>query len=123
MLLHWTPLMDDKKPECKIDAYGNKRWFLNGKYHRENGPAVEWANGNKFWCLNGLLHRENGPAIEYSNGYKAWYLNGKLHRENGPAIEYANGETRYYINGNHIPQLDNMKIYGKENLQKLITLL
>ena len=26
---------------------------LNGKLHREDGPAVEWANGRKHWYLNG----------------------------------------------------------------------
>ena len=25
--------------------------------------------------MNGKLHREDGPAIEYANGYKSWYLN------------------------------------------------
>jgi len=32
-------------------------------------------SGDKFWSLNGKLHREDGPAIEYSNGDKVWYLN------------------------------------------------
>ena len=36
-----------------------------------------WDNGNKSWCLNGKLHREDGPAREYADGTKAWYLNGK----------------------------------------------
>ena len=35
------------------------------------------TNGTKFWFLNGKRHREDGPAIEYDNGYKAWYLNDK----------------------------------------------
>jgi hypothetical protein len=42
-----------------------QRWFLNGKLHREDGPAVEWTNGSKSWYLNGNLHREDGPAIEW----------------------------------------------------------
>jgi len=36
-----------------------------------------WANGDKVWYLNGKLHREDGPAREYADGTKAWYLNGK----------------------------------------------
>jgi NADPH-dependent ferric siderophore reductase len=28
-------------------------WFLNGKLHREDGPAVEWADGSRSWWLNG----------------------------------------------------------------------
>ena len=79
--------------------------------------------GNRSWYLNGERHRENGPAIELSNGDKVWYLNGKWHRDDGPAIEYADGRTEYWINGIHIPQLDNMKIYGKENIEKLLCLI
>ena len=66
------------KPEVKVNLHGTKEWFLNGKYHREDGPAIELANGAKHWYLNGKLHREDGPAIEWSGGEKRWYLNGKL---------------------------------------------
>jgi len=38
----------------KVHENGNKYWFLNGKRHREDGPAVEWANGDKSWYLNGV---------------------------------------------------------------------
>jgi hypothetical protein len=54
---------------------GNKRWYLNSKLHREDGPAIEYAYGEKHWCLNGKLHREDGPAVEYANGNKSWYIN------------------------------------------------
>ena len=36
-----------------------------------------WANGTKEWYLNGKRHREDGPAIEGTDGTKYWYLNGK----------------------------------------------
>jgi len=60
-----------------IDKFGTKQWCLNGKYHRIDGPAVEYTDGSKFWLLNGDLHREDGPAIEYSNGNKFWYYHGE----------------------------------------------
>ena len=34
-------------------------------------------NGDKFWCLDGKLHRVDGPAIEWADGGKIWYLDGK----------------------------------------------
>ena len=62
-----------------IDTHGTIRYTdtgdINGKYHREDGPAAEYPNGDKYWYLNGKRHREDGPAIEYTNRYKAWYLN------------------------------------------------
>ena len=41
------------QPEMKVDSDGTKRWVLNGKLHREDGPAVERSNGSKFWYLHG----------------------------------------------------------------------
>ena len=43
----------------KVWANGSKFWYLNGKLHREDGPAIEWADGDKFWCS------------------KSWYLSGE----------------------------------------------
>ena len=40
------------KPECITFSYGTKAWFLNGKLHREEGPAVERPDGTKEWYLN-----------------------------------------------------------------------
>lgn len=74
---------------------------MNGKRHREDGPACEWASGDKYWYLNGKHHREDGPAIECTDGDKIWYLNGKLHRENGPAIERINGNKSWWLNGEY----------------------
>jgi len=73
-------------------------WRLNGKRHREDGPAIEWANGDKEWYLNGKYHREDGPAIEGVDGTKMWWLNGLLHREDGPAIERPNGDKEWWLN-------------------------
>jgi len=39
--------------------------------------TVVYESGTKFWYLNGKLHREDGPAIEYANGDKSWYLNNE----------------------------------------------
>ena len=33
-----------------------------------------YADGDKYWSLNGKLHREDGPAVEHCNGNKAWWL-------------------------------------------------
>ena len=86
------------KSKCITDSDGTKRWKLNGKYHRIDGPAIEWSNGDKSWYLYNKLHRLDGPAIERAYGYKAWYLNNKRHREDGPAMEFGNGTKEWWIN-------------------------
>ena len=80
------------------------RWYLNGKLHREDGPAYVGASGTKQWYLNGELHREDGPAVEDASGTKEWWVNGKRHREDGPAIERANGSKAWWINGEELSE-------------------
>ena len=65
---------------------GSKAWYLNGKRHRVDGPAVKYPNGPELWWFNDFLHRENGPAIERPDGTKEWYLNGKRYNK----ISYYN---------------------------------
>ena len=71
--------MKPKKPTYQTYFNGDKAWYLNGKIHREDGPAIEYTNGYKAWYLNGKCHREDGPAVEHANGYKEWYLKGKIY--------------------------------------------
>ena len=85
--------------EVKVLGCGSKEWYLNGKLHREDGPAVEGAYGSKYWYLNGQRHREDGPAIEDADGSKYWWLNGKLHREDGPALNHLYGSKEWYLDG------------------------
>ena len=47
------------QPICTTASNGSKFWYLNGKRHRTDGPACEYANGNKEWYLNGVFIRNN----------------------------------------------------------------
>lgn len=56
--------------------------IIEFKRHVRNNPKQKkeilfYGSGSKFWRLNGEYHREDGPAIEYCNGTKHWFLNGK----------------------------------------------
>lgn len=98
-----------KTYKVKVWGNGTKEWFLNGKRHREDGPAIEWADGSKKWYINGIRHREDGPALELANGAKHWYLDGKLHREDGPAIEWANGSKYWFLGGKPMTEAEHQK--------------
>lgn len=102
-------MMSYKEYTVKVFRNGTKHWFLNGKLHREDGPAIEDTGGSNFWFQNGKRHREDGPAVEWDDGTKKWYLNGKLHREDGPALEYADGTKHWFLNGEE---------YTKEEFKK-----
>ena len=51
-----------EQPKMTINAYGAKIWYLNGRRHREGGPAVEYASGTKVWFLNGKELTEDEHA-------------------------------------------------------------
>ena len=97
-----------------INKNGDKHWYLNGKLHREGGPAVEYIDGTKCWYLNGKLHREDGPAIEYANGGEEWYIHGFRHRENGPAFIGADGFEQWYNNGEYVEEPKESHDWEKE---------
>lgn len=77
-----------------------KKWYYNGKIHRDGGPAViHFSNGNKFkelWYHYGNVHRDDGPAEIFYRNYKGtdymtelfWFHENILHREDGPAVIY-----------------------------------
>ncbi len=104
---HWY-----KDPEMKIHhredgpaiewANGNKEWYKDGKFDRVGGPAIELTDGTKSWYKDGERHRDDGPAAIGADGYKAWWINGDLHREDGPAVEYPNGNIQYWLKGNRL---------------------
>ena len=44
--------MSTEKPECSI-FLGHLFWWLNGERHREDGPAIEYADGTREWYYKG----------------------------------------------------------------------
>jgi len=95
---YWD-LQDQTGAYLVLYSGGTKEWYLNGKRHREDGPAIEGADGDNYWYLHGVPHREDGPAIEYSEEDKEWYLHGERHREDGPAVEWGDGDKEWYLHG------------------------
>lgn len=82
-----------------VQSNGDREWRKDGKLHRTDGPAIEWANGTKKWYADDQLHRTDGPAIEYADGTKWWWVDGERHRTDGPAFEAANGDKTWWIHG------------------------
>lgn len=51
--------MAAEQEQAKAHVYpnGTKRWMLdNGDYHREDGPAIEYADGSKSWWLHDMQY-------------------------------------------------------------------
>ena len=82
--------------------YGTE-YRVEDKLHRENGSAMEDHKGGKAWFIDGKLHRTDGPAVETS-GTKEWFIHGKRHRVDGPAVEWSSGYKAWFIDGVHVPE-------------------
>jgi hypothetical protein len=82
MTTNLQQVMERLKHDVTVDEKGTERWFLNGKRHREDGPAVIYANGTQKWYRNDLLHREDGPAIVWFDGTHEWWINGEFIKDN-----------------------------------------
>ena len=71
-------VFDALKYRVEVDHRGTRRYFnSNNQLHRENGPAIEYADGSQCWCRDNALHREDGPAVMFVSGRMCWYLYGE----------------------------------------------
>lgn len=67
-------------------AFGSlrRRWYdpnISNKYHRLEGPAIEYISGTKHWFQNDKHHRLDGPGIEYADGKIIWAIEGNSYSE------------------------------------------
>lgn len=60
---------------------------------------VYYPNGEISFFVDGKLHRDHGPANILPGGTKRWYTNGQLNRLDGPAVEYTNGAKEFWVEG------------------------
>lgn len=86
------------EPKLRVLETGTQEWYLGGRPHREDGPAVTYTDGSEYWYLHGNLHRDGGPAISYAGGTKKWYRHGKQHRDGGPAAIFPDGRQEWFQN-------------------------
>jgi hypothetical protein len=97
------------------------RTYKCGVLHCETHPAM-YYNGHSVsfedWYINGKFHRLNGPAHTTRDGNylrEYWYHEGKQHREDGPAIVWTRISTQeitliaWMLDGCMIPQIFNME--------------
>jgi hypothetical protein len=81
---------------------GGRKRYLDGKLHRDDGPAWITRDGLVIWFCNGLQHRTGGPAVMRPDGALEWYLHGQRHRADGPAIIKSGRreqEQAWWLNG------------------------
>jgi hypothetical protein len=59
-------------------ADSSKCTFLNGMYHSyDDKPSFVSYNNDKYWHFEGKYHRIDGPAVEFSDGSVEYWCNNK----------------------------------------------
>lgn len=87
-------------------------YYLDGKLHREDGPAIIREDGQMFWFLNGeaitqaqYMEKTNNTATQYiikNTGGTFYFKDRRMtiyHREDGPAYVGVSGTKEWYLNG------------------------
>jgi hypothetical protein len=119
LLANWFEISELEYAQYRLQGYqieaDSERvyWYLNGKRHREAGPAVIRVNGTQAWYLNDKLHRTDGPAYIRADGTQEWWLNGNLHREDGPASIGAKGIQEWWLNGTELTESEWQNAVGQ----------
>ena len=54
---------------------------LKDQIHRIGKPAIEYSNGTKIWKINGKYHRNDGPAYEGININEYYFHNRKYYEK------------------------------------------
>ncbi len=58
-----------------MSKHKKANWLYN-EHRLSNGSFID-KYGNVVYIKNRKFHREDGPAIEFANGYKGWWIDGK----------------------------------------------
>jgi hypothetical protein len=89
-----------------ISEIGTRIYYLNDRFHRENGPAIEYISGSKEYWIHGQLHREDGPAAEFSSGIKWYFLNNqRFDTEQDHSKEIKRRKSLNFIIENYISSI------------------
>ena len=58
--------------KCQTESTGAIRYFVNGKRHRLDGPAVEFPDGTSYWYVDGEFYlKEQFDALPEVIMYRA----------------------------------------------------
>ena len=101
--------MKSKIYQVEVMEDGTTYWTVNGKRHREDGPAGKWNDGTEVYYLNDQIHREDGPAVKYLNGKVEYWLDGKRYTKGGFYKEIAKRQQKSLACENKEVMIDGIK--------------
>ena len=81
---------------------------------------VEWEGGNKGWYKNGNFHREDGPTYIDIDGYKSWCLDGKFIWDSTCKADLTNQIILSKTQHPEYPQVQVWKILDKDKVYEQI---
>jgi hypothetical protein len=68
----------DDKPGLISDIYGVSIWYVRDEEGRANDlPSRIFVGGQQEWRRDRLRHRDDGPAVIYADGQQDYWVNGE----------------------------------------------
>lgn len=64
-----------QEKEIYFTHNGGISWYLNGDFHREDGPAMVYCDGRKWWWLEGkryCFEKKYLKALKAYKNRKSW---------------------------------------------------
>ena len=115
---HWILNNIGHEYTMTFEGGRTERWS-SYTLNNTDGPAITFSDGSYIWFVDGRHHRLDGPALYlrsqdiynctkggYFGGIEAWYKDGELHRLDGPALIHHDGSTTYSIEGERLTKLE-----------------
>ena len=84
--------------------------------------VVEWEDGDKRWYKNSKYHREDGPVIFGKNDYKSWYLDGNFICNSNGKLDLTNKIVLSKSQHPEYPLVQVWKILGPNGLYRQIVI-
>lgn len=77
---------DDMPASQRYDhGFKVRKWFRNGYPHRDGGlPSEISDDGSMRYFVNGKLHRTDGPAVIKADGTELYFIEGMPQLDKNP---------------------------------------
>ena len=83
---------------------------LSGYYH------VIYNDKFEFYYVNGRYHRKDGPAVIEHGVREVWFEFGRMHSSCGPAVTWNDGRKEYWLNNVRLSRNEWLDCLSREDL-------
>lgn len=94
----------ENRPHRLRDGDEKYRWYIKDTFtlHNEEEPTIIFNNEDKYWIQHHKFHRLDGPAIEFKDGRKKYYIDNSSYDEE---VYWNHSDVKKYMYLKEHPEL------------------